>query len=75
MARIESNWELNISKYVGLDWADKPRYVGYCRIELGSGMPDDIKERAKEIAARFPAPEFQCELAYWECTGKLGIKY
>jgi hypothetical protein len=73
MPSMESNYVLNVSRkasrmnFYGGQY--HPIFEHFCRIELGAGLPENVKERAREIAERFPAPLFQCELTYWECLG------
>lgn len=71
MASIPSNYELNVARAEGRNWNNSgPKYVHFCRIELGTGMPEQMEAKAAAIAARFPSPEFQCTLTYWECIGQ-----
>ena len=67
---IECNYEINVARTFRKGWDGNDFYEHYCRIELGWMMPKSAREKFREIAERFPAPEFHLELMYVECHGK-----
>lgn len=44
-------------------------YAHYLTADLGNVHPDDVTTKAREIAARFPAPEFKCSLSMKQVVG------
>lgn len=64
---IESNYEINVARQ---KWDGAELYTRYCRIELGWMLPKTAREKFREIAERFPAPEFHLDLMYVDCRGK-----
>lgn len=68
---IESNYSLNVARDTGCEMFQGGRAYGhYCRIELGNAHPDVATIIARDIAERFPSPEFKVTLSRVECSGR-----
>lgn len=73
MAMIESHYCMNVASYAGPRHAypgSPPLYLHFCSIELGAILPETAMARARDIAARFPAPDFNVTLSRVECGGR-----
>jgi hypothetical protein len=57
MAMIQDNWSINVAQANGTDFRGYPRFVHFCRIELGSLLPDAATEKWNMIVEKFPAAE------------------
>lgn len=68
---IQSNFDMNVARSTGRKAFDGDHeYAHYCRIELGPLSQGEAVEKARDIAARFPAPEFNVTLQHVECSGR-----
>ena len=65
-------YEINIAKQNGTrfyDGADHPAYFHWARVALSpSDTESDAKEKARQIAAAFPSPEYKISLTSWRST-------
>ena len=66
---VENNYEINVAREV---YEGKGNlYSHYCKIELGYMFEEKARVKFNDIKKRFPAPEFQLELRYVNCYGKV----
>lgn len=71
MALIQSHYCMNVARDTGrAAWDGGRSYSHFCAIELGACSSDIAKEKARDIAERFPAPEFHVTLTRVECGGR-----
>ncbi len=72
MACIESNYEVNVARKVdGSKFQDgKARRMHFCKVELGSMLPQAADEKFTVLCKQFPAPEFTLQMTYWKCRGE-----
>lgn len=66
---IQSNYEINVSRLYKKPLDKEARYHHYCKIELGSDLPEVISEKVHELREIFPE-DFKLDLMHIECYGK-----
>lgn len=66
---IENNYSIDVAK-MEIKADHIQRYYHYCRIELGNMLPDEAKEKFREICSLFSRWEFGLTLNYIECSSK-----
>lgn len=66
-------YEVNIAKQNGTrfyDGAHHPAYLHWAKVTLSqSDMEATAKEKARQIAAAFPSPEYKVSLTCWRSSG------
>lgn len=66
-------YEVNIAKKHGTrfyDGAHHPAYLHWAKVTLSqSDMEATAKEKARQIAAAFPSPEYKVSLTCWRSSG------
>lgn len=67
-------YEVNIAKQNGTrfyDGAHHPAYLHWAKVTLPqSDMEATAKEKARQIAAAFPSPEYKVSLTRWRSSGR-----
>lgn len=67
---IPCNYYINVAKEI--TYPHKPRYVHYCKIELGDCMKETATEKYNEIITLFTKEKgFKCSLNYVCCSGEI----
>lgn len=65
---VPSGYEINVAKFSGLGWNQRPTYKWFCTINAGT-FRDHAKEVADYTKLAFPAPEYQVTLRQrYECA-------
>lgn len=67
-------YELNIARLNGAshfyDGRNNPAYSHFAKVTLpANDWEDDVKKKARQFAAAFPAPEYKLTLTRWRNTG------
>lgn len=67
---IPCNYYINVAKKTEYPM-NHPRYVHYCKIELGDLMKDEAWKRYEELKEIFNGNKWHISLYYVKCSGQI----
>lgn len=65
----QDHYRINVARRDGVGYAGAPRYVHLFATEVEGPSEDRAMAVYKEIASRFPEPEFSVEVTEWRYRG------